>query len=93
VIGELFDRAEDWDYFDGVLILVEDIFNATKQSYYDDIDDFKRVANLLVNQDLMQRFLDVILDRYEPSFRSASVFLELLFARINAEDISQGHKE
>lgn len=85
VVESLFERAEDWDSFDGVMALVEEVFNTTKQSYYEYFEDFKRISNLLVSQEVMQRFLDIILDRHEPSFRNASAFLELLFARINSE--------
>lgn len=81
----MFAKIEDEDFFDGVMILVEEILNTTKQSYYEYFEDFKRVSNLLVNQDIMKRFLDVILGHNEKSFRSASRFLEFLFARINSE--------
>lgn len=75
--------------------MVEEIFNTTKQSYCEYAEDFKRAANQLVSQDVMQRFLDLILERNEPSFRSASLFLELLFTRINSErdDNSYYHRE
>lgn len=33
-LEDLFERIEDWDSFDGVMTLVEEIFNSTKQSYY-----------------------------------------------------------
>lgn len=48
-IEEMFTRIEDEDFFDGVMILVEEILNTTKQSYYEYFEDFKRVSNLLVN--------------------------------------------
>jgi hypothetical protein len=34
-IDEMFRRIEDEDFFDGVMILVEEILNTTKQSYYE----------------------------------------------------------
>ena len=83
IVGELVDKADDWEVFDGTMVLVEDILNTTKQAYYEYFEDFKRAANLLVSQGVMSRFFDVILERNEPSFRSASLFLELLFTRIN----------
>lgn len=30
----MFAKIEDEDFFDGVMILVEEILNTTKQSYY-----------------------------------------------------------
>jgi hypothetical protein len=33
----------------------------------------------------MSRFFDLLLERHQSTFRSASLFLELLFARINSE--------
>lgn len=83
IVGELVDKADDWEVFDGTMVLVEDILNTTKQAYYEYFEDFKRAANLLVSQGVMSRFFDVILERNEPSFRSASLFLEFLFTRIN----------
>lgn len=35
VVGELVDKAEDWEAFDGTMVLVEDILNTTKQAYYE----------------------------------------------------------
>lgn len=34
-MGELVDKAEDWEAFDGAMVLVEDILNTTKQAYYE----------------------------------------------------------
>ncbi len=85
VVGELVEKADDWEAFDGTLVLVEDILNTTKQAYYEYFEDFKRAANLLVSQGVMSRFFDILLERIEPTFRSASLFLDLLFARINSE--------
>jgi hypothetical protein len=85
LVNDLFDKIEDWEAFDGIMVLVEEILNTTKQSYYEFFEDFKRAANLLVDKDVMQRFLDIILERHEPSFRDASFFLEILFCRINNE--------
>jgi hypothetical protein len=85
VVSDLLEKVEDWETFDGAMVLVEEILNTTKQSYYEYFEDFKRAANQLVDREVMQRFLDIILDRNEPSFRNAALFLELLFARINSE--------
>jgi hypothetical protein len=35
VVGELVEKAEDWEAFDGTMVLVEDILNTTKQAYYE----------------------------------------------------------
>ena len=53
----MFRRIEDEDFFDGVMVLIEEILNTTKQSYYEYFEDFKRVSNLLVSKDIMNRFL------------------------------------
>lgn len=74
-IEEMFNKIEDEDFFDGVMILIEEILNTTKQSYYEYFEDFKRVSNLLVSKEVMSRFLDIILANNEKSFRSASKFL------------------
>jgi hypothetical protein len=34
IVQEMLRNIEDEDYFDGVMILVEEIINTTKQSYY-----------------------------------------------------------
>lgn len=81
----MFRRIEDEDFFDGVMILVEEILNTTKQSYYEYFEDFKRVSNLLVSKETMARFLELIVGQQEKSFRSACRFLEFLFGRINSE--------
>lgn len=46
-------HIEDEDYFDGLMVLIEEIINTTKQSYYEYFEDFKRVANLLVTREVM----------------------------------------
>lgn len=85
VICEMFVQLGDETYFDGLMVLLEEIINTTKQSYYEYFEDFKRVANLLVSSPVMDRLLQVLLSPAEPSFRNASRYLEYLFARINAE--------
>lgn len=67
------------------MVLVEEIINTTKQSYYEYFEDFKRVANLLVRREVMQQFVDVLLRREQASFRNASKFMEYLALRINTE--------
>lgn len=32
LVEEIFERVEEWDSFEGILLLVEDIFNSTKHS-------------------------------------------------------------
>jgi hypothetical protein len=76
---------EDDDYFDGLMVLVEEIINTTKQSYYEYFEDFKRVANLLVTREVMQKLIDVLMLKQQPSFRNASKFMEYLVLRINTE--------
>lgn len=34
-IEEMFRKIEDEDFFEGVMILIEEILNTTKQSYYE----------------------------------------------------------
>jgi hypothetical protein len=34
-IEEIFRKMDDEDFFEGVMILVEEILNTTKQSYYE----------------------------------------------------------
>ena len=62
-------------YFDGVMILIEDLINTTKQSYYEYFDDFKRISKLLISKDIMKRFCDILLLKNEKSFRNVSKFL------------------
>ena len=62
-------------YFDGVMILIEELINTTKQSYYEYFDDFKRISKLLISKDIMKRFCDILLLKNEKSFRNVSKFL------------------
>ena len=65
------------------MILVEELINTTKQSYYEYFDDFKRISKLLISKDIMKKFFDILLLKNEKSFRNVSKFLEYLFQRIN----------
>ena len=38
------------------MVLIEEILNTTKQSYYEYFEDFKRVSNLLVSKRVMKDF-------------------------------------
>jgi len=65
------------------MILVEELINTTKQSYYEYFDDFKRISKLLISKEIMKKFFDILLLKNEKSFRNVSKFLEYLFQRIN----------
>jgi hypothetical protein len=85
IVKEVFSHIEDEDYFDGLMVLIEEIINTTKQSYYEYFEDFKRVANLLVTREVMGQMIEVLLLKQEQSFRNASKFMEYLVQRINNE--------
>jgi hypothetical protein len=40
--------------------MIEEIFNTTKQSYYEYFEDFKRCANLLVEEHTLQNFYKIL---------------------------------
>ena len=65
------------------MILVEELINTTKQSYYEYFDDFKRISKLLISKDIMKKFFDILLLKNEKSFRNVSKFFGYLFQRIN----------
>jgi hypothetical protein len=65
IVKEVFAHMEDEDYFDGLMVLIEEIINTTKQSYYEYFEDFKRVANLLVTREVMQQLIEVLLQKQQ----------------------------
>lgn len=38
------------------MMVVEEILNTTKQSYYEYFEDFKRCANILVSESTLRRY-------------------------------------
>lgn len=81
----MLDNSKDNGLFDGLMSLIEEVFNSTKQSYYEYFEDFKRIANLLVNNKTLSRFYNIICQLSEPSFRNASKYLEAVMVRVNGE--------
>ena len=84
-LESLLSHADDEFYFDGAMVLFEEVLNTTKQSYYEYFEDFKRVANMLVSKDVLVRFRTLLDPKRPQAFRNASRYLEFLFTRINSE--------
>jgi hypothetical protein len=77
---------QDPIFFDGAIVFLDEILNATKQSYFEYFEDFKRISNYLVSSEVMGRFYECLCKLEEPIFCNASRFLEILFTRMNSEN-------
>lgn len=62
-------------YFDGAMNLFEEVLNTTKQSYYEYFEDFKRIANILVNTETLGRFRKELNPQKPGAFRNSAKFL------------------
>ena len=65
---------------------IEEIFNSTKQSYYEYFEDFKRCADILVEEKTLLKFMEFLSSEDQVEFSNAISYLELVLKRINSED-------
>lgn len=89
----MINKISEQSIFDGVITLVEQVLNNTKQSYYEYFEDFKRCADILVSEEVLQRVLDLLQKSCEAEepldliiFKNATTYLHMIAKRINADN-------
>lgn len=88
----MIEKMGEQNIFDGVITLVEQVLNNTKQSYYEYFEDFKRCADVLVSEKVLQKVFNLLQESCEakqPSdliiFKNATTYLHMIAKRINAD--------
>ena len=84
-MNKCFENISNSEVFEGILIVIEEIMNITKQSYYEFFEDFKRCANVLVSEATLRKLFAFILESEGSSFTNALSYLEMVLKRINTE--------
>lgn len=42
--------------------MIEEVFNNSKQTYYEYFEDFKRLVNYLVSEAVLEKFVDILFE-------------------------------
>ena len=65
-------------------MLLEEVFNSSKQTYYEYFEDFKRIVNVLTSAETIAKFHGILSETSETSFLNPTKYLQLVFRRINS---------